>query len=54
MLKSSIDINALKSIFHLLSIEHLEFFLKCAFDTEDEILIKSFIRDKKIEKILES
>ena len=54
MLKSSIDINTLKSIFHLLSIEHLEFFLKCASDTEDEVLIKSFIRDKKIEKILES
>jgi len=54
MMKSAIDIEELKSILHLLSIEHLDFFLKCASDKEAELLIKSLIRDKKIEKILES
>jgi len=54
MIKSCIDREALKSIIHLLSIKQLEFFIKCISYTEDDILIKYLIRDKKIEKILEN
>jgi len=49
-----IDYVTIKNLLPILTIEYLNFIINCVKGTKDELLIKSLIRDKKIEKILES
>ena len=49
-----IDYNTLKNLLPILTIEYLNFIINCVKGTKDEIIIKSYLRDKKIKKILES
>jgi hypothetical protein len=49
-----IDYISFNSLLPEMKIEDLEFIIKCVKGTKDEVIIKSLIRDKKIEKILKS
>ena len=49
-----IDYISLISILPSMKIEDLEFIIKCVKGSKDEEIIKSYLRDKKIQKILES
>jgi hypothetical protein len=49
-----IDYITFISILPSMKIEDLEFLIKCIKGSKDEEIIKSYLRDKKIQKILES
>lgn len=52
--KNIIDYLVFNSLLHLLDINTLERMVKCVEGTDDEPILKSYLRDKKINKILEN
>ena len=52
--KSCINYLMFNNLLHFMTIDGLEIILKAVEGTDDEPIIKSYLRDKKIEKILEN